>query len=256
MLYDSPRTYDLLFADRVDDVRYYRGLARGRGPVLEYGVGNGRVALPIARDGAAVVGVDASAAMIAALRARLAGEVFGVRELVTAHEGDMRAWRTERRFGLVTCPFNGVAHLHTRDDFARFFAGVRAHLAPGGIFAFDAWIPDPALLRGATVESPRFVHPDSGEAVTLRETFAYDAIAQRLAVRLEVTPVLRPEAREVHTLTQRQLFPEETMALLDLHGFEVRWRTSAFELPARLDGPPVTEVDARGELLAYVCVAR
>jgi len=258
VLYDSPRTYELLFADRSDDIRYYRALARGRSRVLEYGVGAGRVALPIAREEVPVTGVDASPAMLAALRARLEREVPAVRERVTVCEGDMRAWETDARFDLVTCPFNGVAHLYTREDFARFFARVRAHLAPGGHFAFDAWLPDPSLLRGTAIESPRFTHPDSGEAVTLREEFRYDPYAQVLSVTLTITPVLRPEGREVRTLTQRQLFPEETLALLDAHGFEVRWRTSTFRAPSDLGRAAVDlePGDGRGELLAYVCVAR
>lgn len=258
MLYDSPRTYELLFADRRDDVEYYRALAQGRASVLEYGVGTGRVAIPVARGGAAVTGVDLSAPMLATLRAHLAREAPEVRARVAAYEGDMRGWRTDARFDLVTCPFNGIAHLHTRDDFARFFARVRAHLAPGGIFAFDAWLPDPSLLRGTSMESPRFTHPDTGEAVTLREEFDYDPYAQLLSVRITLTPVLRPAAREVRTITQRQLFPEETLAMLDAHGFEVRHRTSAFRPPtdlsrARIELEPG---DGRGELLAYVCVAR
>ena len=135
---------------------------------------------------------------------------------------------------------------------------VRAHLAPGGRFVFDAWLPDPALLRETSLESARFVHPDSGEAVTLREEFSYDAYAQVLSVRLTVTPVLRPEAREVLTLTQRQLFPEETLALLRAHGFDVRWRTSAFRPPPAegARGDHLEAPDRRGALLAYVCTAR
>lgn len=256
MLYERPRTYDLLFADRADDVRFYRALARGRGAVLEYGVGSGRVAIPLARDGASVVGVELSAPMLDALRERLGREEPAVRARVRAEAGDMRGWRTDERFALVTCPFNGVAHLYTRDDLGRFLARVREHLAPGGLFAFDAWIPDPSLLRGGAVESPRFRHPDTGEPVTLREEFDYDPIAQVLQVRVTVTPTLRPEAREVSTLTQRQLYPEETLALLDAHGFAVRWRTSAFRLPEVLDGGDDAREGARGELLAYVCAPR
>lgn len=256
MLYADPRTYDLLFGDRVDDVRYYRALAQGRGRVLEYGVGSGRIAIPLARDGVEVVGVDLAAPMLEALRVRLRDEPTEVQARVRALEGDMRAWRSDARFELVTCPFNGVAHLHTRDDFARFFARVREHLAPGGLFAFDAWIPDPQLLRGGVVESPRFRHPETAEDVILRETFAYEALTQRLEVRIEITPVGRPEGRQVRTLTQRQLFPEETLALLEAHGFEVRWRTSAFRPPARLDGGDDLGDGLRGELLAYVCAPR
>lgn len=258
LLYDHPRVYELLFADRRDDIAYYRALAAGCARVLEYGVGAGRVAIPIARDGASVVGVDASEAMLDALGTRRAREPEGVRARLRAEHGDMRAWRSGERFELITCPFNGVAHLHTAEDFAAFFARVREHLAPGGRFAFDAWLPDPALLRETTLESARFIHPDSGEAVTLREEFRYDAWSQVLSVRLTVTPVLRPEAREVLTLTQRQLFPEETLALLSAHGFEVRWRTSAFRPPPP-EGARGDHLEApahRGALLAYVCTAR
>jgi hypothetical protein len=70
--------------------------------------------------------------------------------------------------------------------------------------------------------------------------------------------VLRPEAREVLTLTQRQLFPEETLALLRAHGFEVVWRTSAFRPPPAegARGDHLEPPDRRGALLAYVCTAR
>lgn len=255
MLYQSPRTYELLFADRTEDVRFYRALARAHTSVLEYGVGGGRVAIPIARDGATVVGVDESAEMLDALRARLEGEPADVQARVQIAQGDMRSWRTDARFSLITCPFNGIAHLYTPDDFARFFARVSEHLAPGGTFVFDAWVPDPALLRETSMESARFVHPDLREPVTLREEFSYDAISQLLSVTLTITPVLRPEARELRTLTQRQLFPQETLALLRAHGFEVRWRTSAFQLPpaAGANGAHIEAPHRRGELLAYVC---
>lgn len=258
MLYQSPRTYELLFADRTEDVAFYRALAAGHGAVLEYGAGTGRVAIPVARGGARVVGVDDSAEMVDAFRARLDAEPDDLRARVSAVRGDMRSWRTDERFSLVTCPFNGVAHLYTRDDHEAFFARVREHLAPGGLFAFDAWVPDPTLLRDTSMESPRFEHPDLREAVTLREEFSYDAYAQVLSVRITITPVLRPEAREVRTLTQRQLFPEETLALLRAHGFEVRWRTSAFRPPPAegARGDHLEPPERRGELLAYVCALR
>ena len=59
-LYDAPMVYDLLFDDRVDDVRFYAGLARGHARVLEYGAGTGRVTVPMARAGSCVVAVERS----------------------------------------------------------------------------------------------------------------------------------------------------------------------------------------------------
>src|SRR5580704_2364577 len=90
--YEDPDYYTSLYRRRIDDVQFYVGLAqRQGGPVLEYGVGNGRIALPIARHGVPVVGVDHSAAMLRDLRERLAAEPSDVRAGVRARSGDMRA---------------------------------------------------------------------------------------------------------------------------------------------------------------------
>ena len=67
--YDDPDYYTASYRRRIDDVQFYVGLAeRTGGPVLEYGIGNGRIALPVARHGVAVVGIDHSTAMPADLR--------------------------------------------------------------------------------------------------------------------------------------------------------------------------------------------
>lgn len=257
-LYASPRTYDTLFRDRRDDVRFYRELVGPRARVLECGVGTGRVAIPLARDGCSVVGVDDAPEMLDALAARLRDEPVDVRARVTAHRADARALSLGERFSWVLCPFNGVAHHHSRDELAAFFARVREHLAPGGYFAFDAWLPDPALLTRTTLEGIRYRDPDTDEAMNLREDFSYDPYRQLLTTTITVTPVARPEARDVMRITQRQLFPEETLALLELYGFEVRWRTHRFTAPPDLSRAALeaTDQEVTGELLAYVCVAR
>ncbi|MGH7436103.1 MAG: class I SAM-dependent methyltransferase, partial [Polyangiaceae bacterium] len=73
--YEDAAYYTSTYARRIDDVAFYVALARrSRGPVLEYGIGNGRIALPIARHGVEVAGVDRSAPMLADLRERLARE--------------------------------------------------------------------------------------------------------------------------------------------------------------------------------------
>src|ERR1700691_2677533 len=78
--YEDAAYYTSTYARRIDDVAFYVSLAvASRGPVLEYGVGNGRIALPIARHGVEVVGVDQSKPMLADLRARLEDEPDEVR---------------------------------------------------------------------------------------------------------------------------------------------------------------------------------
>src|SRR5580704_925536 len=89
--YEDASYYASLYRNRIDDVQFYVDVARKHGgTVLEYGIGNGRIALPVGRHGVSVVGIDHSRPMLADLRARLSREPEAVRARVTAHYGDMR----------------------------------------------------------------------------------------------------------------------------------------------------------------------
>ncbi len=204
---------------------YYVELARrSRGPVLEYGIGNGRVAIPMARHGVEVVGVDHSVPMLADLRARLGAEPAEVRARVRAVRGDMRRVRLRRRFGLVLATFNTALHLYTRTDVERFLARVREHLAPRGRFVLDLAIPAPGDLArppGRAYHSPRFRHPTTGSLVRNREYFDYDPWRQVLFVSMEFEPVGDPSGMWMTPLAHRQFFPQEWAMLLHYNGFSV-----------------------------------
>ncbi len=257
MLYEDPRAYDLLFAERSDDLRFYLGLAEGARSVLEYGVGTGRIAIPLARacSGREVFGVDDSAAMIEALAAKVAAEPEELRSRIGWTLGDARTFALGRRFEQVWFPFNGMAHLYTRDDLAAFFSRVREHLEPGGVFAFDLWVPEAKLLAGAVLESGRFRDPTTGAMSSMREEFAFDPMTQVLSTRVEITALERPEEKRVLTLKQRMFWPEETLGLLELHGFEVLWRTARFMAPRDLSACAIDaqRPETQGAMLAYVC---
>jgi SAM-dependent methyltransferase len=257
-LYAAPGVYDLLFDDRVDDVRFYAGLARGSLRVLEYGAGTGRITLPVAREGASVVAVEREPAMLDGLRERLAAEPAHVAARVTPLAADATDLSLDARFDRVLFPFNGLAHLHTAAQQSAFFARVREHLAPDGLFAFDLWIPEPRLLLGDVLESGRFLDPRTREPVTLREEFAYDALSQVLSTELTLTPVLDPSAARRWTISQRQFFPEETRALLAANGLDLRWRTTRWKLPTDLSQRHLDDEtpDERGAMIAYVCALR
>ena len=211
----------------------YVGLAqRAGGSMLEYGVGNGRIALPVARHGIRVTGVDLAAPMLADLRRRLRAEAPAVRTRVTLRRGDMRALSLGKRFPLVICPFNTALHLYTRDDVERFFARVHEHLAPGGLFVSDLSVPLAENLARAPSKpfgTPPFRHAGTGEVVKYRERFDYDAARQVLFVSMEFEPKGAKE-REWHTpLTHRQFYPQEWEALLHYNGFEVEAVHGDFE---------------------------
>jgi SAM-dependent methyltransferase len=224
--YEDPAYYSATYARRIEDVAYYVSIAlRSGGPVLEYGIGNGRIALPIARHGAEVVGVDHSAPMLADLRARLAREPREVQARVTAVRGDMRRVRLRRRFPLVLVTFNTALHLYARRDVEAFLARVREHLLPRGRLVVDLSMPALAdLLRQPSrpFHAPRFVHPTAGEVVKNREYFDYDPVRQVLFVTFEFEPTADPRRSWMTPLSHRQFFPREWEALLHYNGFVVQ----------------------------------
>jgi SAM-dependent methyltransferase len=232
--YEDPAYYTKTYRSRVEDVRYYVELAEEHGgPVLEYGCGNGRIALPIARAGVAVVGVDRSAPMLADLRARLRLEPEEVRGLVDLRRGDMRSARLGRRFSLVICPFNAFLHLYERRDVERFLARVREHLAPRGELVFDVSMPEPTELSrdpGRAHFAPRFRYPvpgGDGPMIRYSERFDYDRLRQVLFVAMEFAPTDGSDAW-MTPLAHRQFYPQELEALLHYNGFSITERHGDF----------------------------
>jgi SAM-dependent methyltransferase len=232
--YEDPSYYTKTYRGRVEDVRYYADLAIERGgPVLEYGCGNGRIALPMARIGVEVVGIDRSGEMLADLRARLRKETPEVRRLLAVRRGDMRRARLRRRFPLIICPFNAFLHLYTRRDVEQFLARVLEHLAPRGEFVFDVSMPDPLELARdprRAFHAPRFRYPSTdggpGPMVRYAERFDYDRLRQILFVAMEFEPQVGEPW--MTPLAHRQFYPEELAALLHYNGLEITERFGDF----------------------------
>jgi SAM-dependent methyltransferase len=222
--YDDAAYYTKTYRKRKDDVAFYVGLAEQHREVLEYGVGNGRLALPAARAGAVVTGIDHSQPMLDDFKNRLAAEPRPVRRRVTLRRGDMRTVRLKRRFALVTCPFNAFLHLYERRDVERFLARVREHLAKGGLFVFDVSNPNAhELVRdpNRAYFCPRFRYPSTGDMVRYTERFDYDQARQILFVTMEFMPQGREHDSWVTPLSHRQFFPQELEALLHYNGFAI-----------------------------------
>jgi SAM-dependent methyltransferase len=147
--------YDEWSAQMTEDVPFYVELAEeSDGPLVELAVGNGRVAIPVAKaTGRTVVGIDSSRAMLeqASRDAAAAGVELDLRE------GDMRDFELEEPAGLIYCPFRALLHLPTWADRRRTFEHVAAALRPGGRFAWNAFAFDhqiAARLDGQHQDAP------------------------------------------------------------------------------------------------------
>ena len=229
--YADPLYYTKTYKERTHDVEYYVKLAkRSKGPVLEYGIGNGRVALAVAKAGVHVTGIDLSQPMLDSLAATLKTLPKQVQSRVRFQRGDMRELRLGERFPLVIAPFNCVLHLYTRDDMEQFLARVREHLAPGGSLVFDFSVPhgeDLSRDPDKAYSAPRIRHPTTGELTRYAERFEYDRLRQLLLIKMEFTPEGKSKPWTV-PLTHRQYFPREMEALLHYNGFENIFFTADF----------------------------
>ena len=129
--------YDEWSAAMTEDVPFYLGLAReADGPIVELGVGNGRVAIPVAQaTGRRVIGIDTSPAMLDQARAAAAEAAVEL----DLREADMRDLDLDAPASLVYCPFRALLHLPTWGDRRQTFERVAASLRPEGRFAWNAF---------------------------------------------------------------------------------------------------------------------
>jgi len=134
------RRYDEWSSQMTADVGFYVALARDAdGPLVELAIGNGRVAIAVARAaGRKVIGFDTSPAMLEQARKR-AAEAGVELEL---HEADMRELAVVEPAALIYCPFRGLLHLPTWADRRHVFDRVAASLREGGRFAWNAFAFD------------------------------------------------------------------------------------------------------------------
>jgi SAM-dependent methyltransferase len=208
------RRYDEWSAQMTADIPFYVGLAReAEGPLVELAIGNGRVAIPVARaTGRPVIGFDTSPAMLeqARINAARAGVVLDVRE------EDMRDFTLEESAGLIYCPFRALLHLPTWADRRRTFEHVAASLRPGGRFAWNAFAFDHRVavrLDGLHSEAP------------VPHTIRYAVADNRVDIVLD----------EGGTSSVWWATKNEWLGLVDVAGLEVERLSGGFA------GEPLTE---------------
>ncbi len=196
--------YDPWSASVVEDVGFYLQEARrSGGPVLELGVGTGRIAVPIAADGTRVIGIDSSRGMldVCARRAALAGVELDLRV------GDLREPPVAERVPLVICPFRSLLHMHTDEDRRRVLQSAHDVLLPDGRFLFDVFTPGADDIQKT---HDRWLEREPG----IFERAVWDEAARTLTLT-----VSGPSGET--TMALAWLSPEEWRTLLEDSGFEI-----------------------------------
>jgi SAM-dependent methyltransferase len=145
--------YDATSADMYEPevldpaVNFLADLA-GTGAALEFGVGTGRIAVPLSQRGVPVHGIDISSAMVARLQAKPGADDIGVTI------GDFATTKVPRPFTLVYLVYNTISNLTTQEEQSECFRNAAAHLEPGGHFVIEVVVPDlQRLPPGETVRA-------------------------------------------------------------------------------------------------------
>lgn len=134
--------YDLQYGAQPDADFWLRLAKRFGGPALELACGTGRVAIPLARAGIRVVGLDSSSRMLEIFRGKLQKERPEVRERIRLKQGDMRDFDFRERFAFAFIPFNSFLHLETVEDEERCLRAIHRNLKEGGVLVVDIFKPD------------------------------------------------------------------------------------------------------------------
>jgi SAM-dependent methyltransferase len=191
----------------------------GDGAALEFAVGTGRVALPLAARGVPVSGIELSTAMAERLRAKDGAH------LVDVTMGDMATTPVHGSFRLVYLVFNTIGNLVTQDEQVACFANAAAHLEPGGCFLIEVGVPD--LRRLPPGEDARVFSHAPGYVGYDRYI---DFVAQQAMSHHFMSD--EPGVREIRT-PFRYVWPSELDLMAKLAGMSLRdrwagWDRSAF----------------------------
>jgi SAM-dependent methyltransferase len=225
LLYDAMPAY----AARAD-VAFYLEVAAACGDasrVLDLGAGTGRMTLPLARAGHAVVGVDASRTMLARARQKLAAEAPEVRARVELLEADGRAFHAPGApFDLAIAPFRVLQHFPEPDDQLRVLASLRAHLVPGGRLALDVFNPNYAALasdRRAELEDTAEQALPDGRSFRRTTRITRVSFVEQVS-HVELTYYVRAgteTTRHVQAFPMRWFTPSELAHLVARAGFRL-----------------------------------
>jgi SAM-dependent methyltransferase len=198
--------YDPWSRSVVEDVAFYvEESVEAGGPVVELGVGTGRIAIPVASEGVSVIGVDNSPGMLAVCRHH--AELAGVAGLLDLRLGDLLEPPVEERVRLVTCPFRAFLHLMSEQERLRALQAARELLVVGGRLIFDVFAPSREDIQAT---HGRWIEREPG----IWERADWDETARTLTLSVR-------DEDDGSTMRLAWTTPQEWRRLLGRAGFEV-----------------------------------
>jgi SAM-dependent methyltransferase len=196
------------------------------GSALEFAIGTGRIALPLAAKGITVDGIELSLHMVEQLRTKPGGENIQVTI------GDMSSSTTNRRYALVYLVYNTIFNLLTADDQIRCFENAARHLTPDGCFIVETALPHAWI----SPDKPDYVHAEhvSKESVGL-DVARYDPVTQLLE---ENHVQLTSEGIKMSPIVCRLINPGEMDLMARIAGLRLikrfaNWQRTPFDINSK-----------------------
>lgn len=221
--------YDLEYGHKDDDIDFYLDVADEYGsPILEIGVGTGRIAVELAQAGHTVWGIDNSANMLKKATAKREQLSASLSKRLVLKQADMRSFRLRKSFRCVIMPFRAFLHNLNLQDQLATLRGIHRHLQPGGFLAFDLFVPIYHVLCKTEwkLEIPEEDLAAAHSAVSITSTVKHDPVRQLLQIK----NVYHEKKRDRKaTMFYRYVFRYEMEALLIAAGFELLWCGSGFD---------------------------
>lgn len=196
----------------------------GDGPALEFAIGTGRVAIPLRQRGVPVTGIELSSPMVEQLRTKVDDATIPV------VMGDMTTATAPGKFALVYLVFNTISNLMTQAEQVACFRNAARHLAPGGRFVIELWVPELRALapgKQGTVGrvEPGYILLDTYDVLTQHVVSHHFRFGEGRAAQLFRSP-------------HRYIWPAELDLMAQLAGFELESRTADWAgAPFTADSP-------------------
>lgn len=179
------------------------------GRALEFGIGTGRIALPLAQRGVPVHGIDLSRAMVARMRAKPGGDAIGVTI------GDFATATVDGTFSVAYLVFNTIMNLTAQQAQVACFRNAAAHLRPGGCFVIEVRVPELRRLPPGQDILPWHVSQERWVA------YSYDVATQ--AMRGHYVEFSGGRG-EYSTIPFRYVWPAELDLMAQIAGLRLRER--------------------------------
>jgi ubiquinone/menaquinone biosynthesis C-methylase UbiE len=220
------RYYDVEYRAKDDDIDFYLDAARKYGsPILEIGIGTGRMAIPLVKRGHCITGIDNSIEMLKVLKSKLEKSPVKAQYNIQYILADMRQFSLNRRFTLCIIPFRAFLHNLSMRDQLLTLHQIHRHLEQGGKLVLDIFVPIYSVIASKkwqdTVEYP--ASPKSQKSITVTSEITHDPVHQILTIKNDYRATLQKKSPPVARggYVYRYIFRYEMELLLRCAGFQL-----------------------------------